>query len=129
MNAAKLMKQLQETIDGLNGEMVVLQKKLKKTQVELAKYTSPDQPVFLSPTIMGKVVVSDPKWDFVVINVGEDQGILKDGELLVNRNGQLVAKVKVTSVEKGRCIANVVPGWKLGEVQEGDQVFPAYPST
>ena len=48
---------------------------------------------------------------------------------LVNRNGKLVAKVKVRSVQKDRCIANVLPGWQLGDVMEGDQVLPAFPAS
>jgi acyl-CoA thioesterase len=65
----------------------------------------------------------------VIINVGQDQGVLEHGELLVNRNGKLVAKVRVRSVQKDRSIANVMPGWQLGEVMEGDQVIPAHPAS
>ena len=64
-----------------------------------------------------------------MLNVGEDQGVLQYGELLVNRNGKLVAKVRVSTVEKDRSVANVLPGWQLGEVMEGDQVIPAYPAS
>ena len=49
--------------------------------------------------------------------------------MLVNRNGKLVGKVVVRTVQKDRSIANVLPGWELGEVMEGDQVIPAYPET
>ena len=71
----------------------------------------------------------DPKWEFVVLNVGEDQGVLPDGEMLVSRDGKLVAKVIVRSVQKNRCIANIVPGWQLGDIIEGDSVIPAHPAT
>jgi hypothetical protein len=64
-----------------------------------------------------------------VLNIGENQGVLPDGELLVSRDGRLVAKVIVRSLEKNRCIANVMPGWKLGEVIEGDEVSPAHPAS
>jgi hypothetical protein len=37
--------------------------------------------------------------------------------------------VKVRSVQKDRSIANVVPGWGLGEIIEGDQVIPAHPAS
>jgi hypothetical protein len=30
-------------------------------------------------------------------------------------------------VQKERSIANVMPGWQLGEIMEGDQVIPAHP--
>jgi hypothetical protein len=75
--------------------------------------------------LKGQVLVADPKWEFVVLNIGEDDGVLTDGELLVNRNGRLVAKVRVQSVQKDRSIANLVNGWKLSDVIEGDLVIPA----
>jgi hypothetical protein len=48
---------------------------------------------------------------------------LEDGKLLVNRDGKLIAKVQVKSVQPDRSIANVLPGWKLSDVMEGDQVL------
>jgi len=72
--------------------------------------------------------VADPKWNFVVLNLGQTQGVTPYCTLLVNRNGALVAKVQVTSVQQNQSIANVLPGWQLGEVLEGDSVIPANPS-
>ncbi len=83
--------------------------------------------VTLPSDLIARIMISDPKWRFVVLNAGEDQGVVEHGELLVNRNGKLVAKLKVSRVEKDRCVANIIPGWALAEVMEGDQVVPAYP--
>jgi hypothetical protein len=127
--AQKDIKRLQDNIGAMTTENKLLSQKLKKTQNELAIYKTEDFHVQLPSTLTGKVVVSDPKWNFVVLNVGEDQGVLQYGELLVNRNGKLVAKVKVSGVEKNRSVANIIPGWQLGEVMEGDQVIPAYPAS
>ena len=44
-------------------------------------------------------------------------------------DGKLVAKVKVSSVQKDRAVANVVPGWQLGEIFEGDLAIPAHPAS
>jgi hypothetical protein len=85
--------------------------------------------VKLPAALHGKILVVDPKWDFVVLNIGEDQGLISQGELLVSRQGKLVAKVIVRSVEKDRSIANLVPGWKLSDMIEGDEVSPAHPAT
>jgi hypothetical protein len=122
-------KALEAALEGQKGENKILGQKLKKTEAELATYKSPDVPVYLPPGLAGKVLVTDPKYNFVVLNVGEDQGVIERGQLLVNRNGRLVAKVKVTSVQKDRSVANVMPGWELGEVTEGDLVIPAYPGS
>jgi len=119
------IKKLQETIGVLNTEKDLLARKLHSTEVKLAKIIDPDYLVPLPPELKGKVIACDPKWDFVVLDVGEEQGVLTDGEFLVNRNGKFVAKIRVRTVEKGRCVANVMPGWKIGDVMEGDVVLPA----
>jgi myosin heavy subunit len=128
LSVAKDMKALQDRMDVVEDEKKVLQRQLTRVQNELNVYKDPNRPVELPATLLGKVLVADPKWDFVVLNVGEEQGAQEHGEMLVNRDGKLVAKIKITSVQKDRCIANVLPGWKLGEVLEGDQVIPAYPA-
>ena len=70
----------------------------------------------------GRVVVVDPKYDFVVLNIGEKQGVVENGVLMVSRDSKLVAKVRITSVSPDRSIGNIMPGWKLGDVMEGDLV-------
>jgi hypothetical protein len=125
----KQYKGLQDALAGAQDENKLLGQKIKKVENELALYKEPERFVVLPAALKGKVLVMDPKWNFVILNVGEDQGVLEYGELLINRNGKLVAKVKVRSVQKDRCIANVMPGWQLGEVMEGDQVIPAHPAS
>ncbi len=125
----KQFKDLQKSFEGALEENATLGRKIVALTNELAIYKTPDYQVPLPPNLRGKVLVTDPKWNFVIISVGQDQGVLEHGELLVNRNGKLVAKVKVRSVQKDRSVANVMPGWQLGEVMEGDQVIPAHPAS
>lgn len=122
-------KKLQETLSGTQEENKVLGKKVDRLQAELDRFLDPRKPIYLKASCKGKVLITDPKWNFVVLDVGEDKGMKGGGELLVNRNGKLVGKVVVRTVQKDRSIANVLPGWELGEVMEGDQVIPAYPET
>lgn len=122
-------KGLQDDLAAVKDENKILGNNIKKLKNELAIYKTPEYIVPLPPNLRGKVLVADPKWNFVVVNVGEEQGVLEHGELLVNRDGRLVAKVKIRSVQKDRAIANVLPGWQLGDVMEGDQVIPAHPAS
>ncbi len=122
-------KSVQDALDGAKDENKILGQNITKLENRLAKYEHPERHILLPAGLLGKVVETDPKWKFVVLNVGENQGVLEDGELYVNRDGKLVAKVKVSSVQKNRCIANLMPGWELGDVYEGDQVIPAYPAS
>lgn len=125
----KQYKDLKKSLEGAQDENKLLGQKIAKLQTELDRYISPEKPVYLPASLSGKVLVIDPKWNFVVLDVGLDQGIKEYGELLVNRNGKLVAKIVVRSAQKNRCVANVMPGWQLGEVMEGDQVTPAHPES
>lgn len=122
----KQFKDLRDTIEATTLENKTLLRKLNRVESQLAELTQPGwRPPPLPAGLRGQVLVSDPKWDFVVLNVGEDQGVLEKGEVLVSRNGKLVAKLSIRTVEKNRCIANVLPGWKIGDVMEGDQILPA----
>lgn len=116
-------------IAGITGERDLWHRKYVTTEAELEKFIGPIPYVLLPSDLKGTVMVVDPKWDFVVLNIGEKDGAVPQGEMLVSRNGRLVAKVVLTSVEKDRSIANIVPGWKLGDVIEGDVVTPAHPAS
>ena len=60
----------------------------------------------------------------MVLNIGQKEGVVVNGKLLVNRNGKLVAKLRITDqITAERCIANVMPGWQLSDIMEGDEVF------
>jgi cell shape-determining protein MreC len=127
---SRALKDSQEAVAAITEENVVLQRAKTRLQTRLDMYEGTNNFVVkLRANLRGKILVVDPKWDFVVLNIGQDQGVLENGELLVSREGKLVAKVIVRSLEKNRCIANVVPGWKLGEVIEGDEVSPAHPAS
>jgi DNA repair exonuclease SbcCD ATPase subunit len=120
----KSEKDLKTAVDSLESEKKILQQAYTKTKAELDQYKIGDEAVVELPAgLKGKVLVVDPKWNFVVLDIGEKQGILRHGVLMVSRNSKLVAKVKVTTIESDRSIANIMPGWKLGDVMEGDLVF------
>jgi len=123
------IKQTQLALDVAIEEKKILTANLNKTKAELDRILHPEKHVLLPAGLKGSIVVTDPKWEFVVLNVGEEQGVLEHGELLVSRGGVLVGKVIVRSVQKDRCIANVMPGWKFADMMEGDQVIAAYPET
>jgi len=117
------IKDVTEENEAIKAENKILVDVKHKLQEKIASLIDPEHDVPLPAGLKGKVLVADPRYDFVVLDIGDKQGVLEDGKLLVNRNGKLIAKVKVKSVQANRCIANVMPGWKLGDIMEGDQVL------
>jgi hypothetical protein len=125
----KNLKQTQMALEVAGEEKLVLTHTVARLQNQINELVGTNYVVTLPPGLKGNVMAVDPKWDFVVLNVGMDQGALQNGELLVSRDGKLVAKVIIRSVQKDRSIANLVPGWQLGEIIEGDEVIPAHPAS
>ena len=123
------LKDAKAEIAAINDEKIVLQRVRDKLLEELLTYREPNHDVQLPADLRGKVVTVDPKWEFVVLNIGEDQGLKDRGEMLVSRDGRLIGKVIVRTLQKDRSIANFVPGWELGQITEGDLVSPAHPAS
>lgn len=129
-NLKKTLTDREATIATMTAENGVLNRKYTNIKQKYDILTGGQgKEITMRADLHGKILVVDPKWDFVVLDIGEDQGVQSDGELLVSRSGKLVAKVVVRSVQRDRCIANIIPGWKLGDPIEGDEVSPAHPAT
>jgi len=112
------------TVDmqGLSEENLVLDREVRRLRNRLSQYEGEEVKVELPSGLRGKVLAVDPKFDFVVLNVGEQDGVLERGEMLVNRGGKLVARVRIVSVEDMTSVANVMEDWKQADVMEGDVV-------
>ncbi len=123
----KRLRQLElarEEIKALAGENRVLLSKLTQTEQRLRLYEGDREvPPEMNLTRHGRVLAVDPQWDFVILDLGRTHGAVERGELLVNRDGKLVAKVRISQVEEDRSIANILPEWKQTDVQVGDQVL------
>ncbi len=118
------LKSSQVANEGLREENKLLAGKVKKLTDQVIILTSDkeiDPPV--PREVRGKVLVVDPKWDFLVLDVGAKNNVPPRGVLLVSRNGELVAKIRVMTVEDQRSIANIMPGWKIKDILEGDVVL------
>ena len=108
------------------GEQQQLSQKLEAQLAEWKKlYPEITNLVILPADLRGQVLAFDPKWRFIVINAGQEQGVRARGKLLVSRNGKLVGRAIVTRVDKDRAIANLLS--ESPEVLEGDSVLPADP--
>jgi len=116
--------QLKKTKAALIGENKLLVAKVNEWADRWDNFFASNDKVVILPTgLRGKIVAVDPKFNFVVLNIGEDQGVKQRGELMVDRDGKLLGKVRITSVTKTECVANILPNWQRGEIMEGDEVL------
>lgn len=113
-------------IDTLESENGVLSRRVRTLEARINILTVPDYEVKIPAEITGTVTAVDPKYNFVVLNIGRDQDLLENAKLTVARNDDLVGKVQVKSIEQNRSIANILPGWNIEDIREGDRVLTSY---
>jgi DNA repair exonuclease SbcCD ATPase subunit len=117
-------------LKSLEAELAGAKERTRNLELQLTKALKDrpeSEPVILPAGLKAKVIAADPRWHFVVLNAGEKEGVLERGEVLLSREGKLVAKAKVSRVHTDQCIANLMPGWELREIVEGDEAIPAPP--
>lgn len=108
----------------LAAQVSKLEKHRDQLQVKRTLDVPPDEDAIPQlPPMEGSVLVVDPKWKFVVLDLGENVGLQKNGVFMVSREGKLISKVKVRRVDAERSIADILPGWSVSEVREGDRVI------
>jgi hypothetical protein len=110
--------------EALGEENKILMRNVTELRARLDRLVGSEDPEIALPRgLTGTVLAVDPKHNFVVLDIGGNQGLIEEGQLLVNRNGKLVGKVRVTKVTPEQSIANIMPDWQQADVMEGDQVI------
>lgn len=117
------LKKAEDTIAVLQTEREIFTRKNLELSNKLDELLGNEKPVELPAGTKGTIVAVDPKWNFVVLNIGKDKGLLERGVLMVHRDSKYLGKVRITEVLENRAIANVVPGSTIDEIQEGDKVL------
>lgn len=126
INALKVgKKSAEDERDNLAAEKIIFLRKVQTIQAKLDQYENPDKEVALPVGLAGRVVAVDPKWNFVMLDIGANAGLLERGQMKVHRNGKLISKVRIVSVTATTAIANVMPEWHQPgqEVTAGDSVL------
>lgn len=81
--------------------------------------------------VHGTVLAVNQAYNFVVLSLGEHQGVETNAEMLVLRDGKLIGKIRVSSVEPATAIGDIISNSlpRGVQVQTGDTVIYAGPSS
>ena len=75
--------------------------------------------------LMGRVLAVNQAWNFVVLSIGDKNGVLSNTELIVKRGSTEIGRVRITSVEPSTSIADIIPTsiTRGLSIQPGDEVI------
>ena len=97
----------------------------KKKKVEEAKKVEIAK-IEKRQNALGKIIAYDAGWNFVVFSLGDADGVTPESEMEVQRNGQAVARLKISKIQPQQTTANLVPlsskRSRSPEVSLGDNV-------
>lgn len=111
--------------EGGGGDLTALQTELTETKTlltaaqdrntgleaqvaELKRKEDARQKSQMRQGLQGTVLAVNQAWNFVVLSIGDRQGVVPNAEMLVQRGSQLLGKVRVTSVEPSTSVADII---------------------
>ncbi|MEY3395243.1 MAG: hypothetical protein RL346_1479 [Verrucomicrobiota bacterium] len=124
---------LQKKDEGLDETIAVEEKRLADKRAEIDRYNGRIQARDLriaQNEVEARVTAVNHDWGFLVIGAGSNSGFAPDTNLLIKRQGRLIATVRPSAIEKTQTIADIdfrtlSPGVRI---QRGDEVMLAKPS-
>jgi len=98
------------------------QPKQEKKRREAVRETSPRR-----TGLRGTVLAVNQAYNFVVLNLGTRHGVESNAEMLVLRDGALIGKIRISSVEPATAIGDIITNSlaRGAQMQPGDNVIYA----
>jgi len=72
--------------------------------------------------LTGRIMHVNKEWNFVVIDIGSDDGLVPNTEMIIHRQDELVGKIQISGLSREMSIAELKPDWVQTPVKEGDYV-------
>jgi predicted RNase H-like nuclease (RuvC/YqgF family) len=131
-SVAELQAQLDDArkqLEGAEHEKTFIAEKLGSTREQsrgpevMVRHREPS----VHPSIRGTVLAVNQAYNFVVLNLGNRQGLEANAEMLVLRDTTIIGKIRISSVELATAIGDIL-GNSLArgvQVQPGDTVIYA----
>ena len=109
-----LITKLQADLDSSRSQLEVLRtEKTNRTALKMRN------------GLEGRILAVNQAWNFVVLNLGDKNGVIGNAEMLIKRGSQLVGQIRITSVEPSTSIADIVANSvpRGMNIQPGDNVI------
>ena len=112
----KQIDELKVTNDTLTKKAAEAESHATALKIQMDQHTA----TLNKPGIEGMVMAVNPGYGFAVVSVGDRQGSVPNAELLVERDGKQIAKLKVTTVEPALSVADIIPD----TLAKGQRILP-----
>jgi hypothetical protein len=108
------------------AELEVVSKKVAANEVRIEKSEKVQADRLTSikrNSSEGVITAVNEDWGFVLVNIGKDQGVQGDSELIVKRDGIRIGNLNGVSIQPGITVADINQKGLSGSVEPGDRVI------
>jgi hypothetical protein len=117
-------------LDGAEREKAFLSEKLQSAQERTSQPQEEKKRKEPSPRrtgVRGTILAVNQAYNFVVLNLGTRQGVEPNSEMLVLREGTLIGRIRISTVEPATAIGDIITSSLARgvQVQSGDTVIYA----
>ncbi len=111
-------------IEVLTQENKVLGSNLEAARTDIKRLAAENEDLRVTPVnTRGKIAAVEERWDFVVLDVGQNQKVSRNTEFLVYRENEFICKVLTVSVSPNTAVAQILPEFQKGDPRPGDLVI------
>jgi hypothetical protein len=117
-------------LDGAEKEKAFLSEKLQSAQERTSQVQEEKkrkEPAPRRTGVRGTILAVNQAYNFVVLSLGSRQGVEPNSEMLVLREGTLIGRIRISTVEPATAIGDIITGSLARgvQVQPGDTVIYA----
>lgn len=120
--------------EGVEAATTTENGRLKQIADDLVTLRFNQKNAIISNEFVSRVKEANSRWNFVIVEGGDQRGVVHNAQLDVYRGGQFLCKLLVTEVKPYHTVADIVPGslpvgqWvKVGDVVRKSPVAPITP--
>ncbi len=101
----------------LGSKIEVILAEIKRLEVENGELRT--TPI----NVRGHVAGVENRWNFIILDIGQDQQVRKNTQFLVYRDKTFICKAQVLSVAENTAVAEVLPEFRRSDPRIGDLVI------
>lgn len=112
---------LKKQIAALTAENKAFSGKIEFSLAEIKRLELENEDLRNTPiNLRGHVAGVENRWNFVILDIGEDQKVRKNAQFLVYRNKTFICKAQIISVAANTAVAEVLPEFRRSDPRIGD---------
>jgi predicted RNase H-like nuclease (RuvC/YqgF family) len=130
LEKSRLEKKLDQTVEKFESELQQLRQQKLELEQRFQEQTGEipgairieDVKIFTGKKFSGKVVAINKRYNFVIINIGKNDGLEEDTVLIVHRGKNFIGKVRVERVYEKMSAAMLLKDWMQDNIKTGDKI-------